>query len=90
MPKAYWIAHVDVRDAERYKDYVAGTRPALERYGGEIPCARRRLRAPGRPGPRSQRGDRVPRPIAGRPRTATIRPNTRLQGHSASRWRTAK
>jgi hypothetical protein len=23
MPKAYWIAHVDVRDPERYKDYVA-------------------------------------------------------------------
>ena len=23
MPKGYWIAHVDVRDAEQYKAYVA-------------------------------------------------------------------
>lgn len=33
MPKAYWIAHVDVRDAERYKDYVATAKPAFERFG---------------------------------------------------------
>jgi uncharacterized protein (DUF1330 family) len=33
MPKGYWIARVDVRDAERYKDYVAAAKPAFERYG---------------------------------------------------------
>jgi uncharacterized protein (DUF1330 family) len=33
MPKGYWIAHVDVRDAEGYKDYVAAAKPAFEKYG---------------------------------------------------------
>lgn len=36
MPKAYWIARVDVHDAERYKDYVATARPAFERYGARF------------------------------------------------------
>jgi uncharacterized protein (DUF1330 family) len=36
MPKGYWIARVDVRDAERYKDYVATARPAFERYGANF------------------------------------------------------
>jgi uncharacterized protein (DUF1330 family) len=36
MPKAYWIAHVDVRDADRYQDYVAGAKPAFERYGAKF------------------------------------------------------
>ena len=36
MPKGYWIAHVDVRDPERYKDYVATARPAFERYGAKF------------------------------------------------------
>jgi uncharacterized protein (DUF1330 family) len=33
MPKGYWIARVDVHNAERYKDYVAAAKPAFERYG---------------------------------------------------------
>ena len=33
MAKAYWVARVDVRDAERYKDYVAAAKPAFERFG---------------------------------------------------------
>jgi uncharacterized protein (DUF1330 family) len=33
MSKGYWIARVDVRDAERYKDYVRLAKPAFERYG---------------------------------------------------------
>ncbi|MCM2291699.1 DUF1330 domain-containing protein [Allorhizobium sp. BGMRC 0089] len=33
MAKGYWIARVDVRDTERYKDYVATAKPAFERYG---------------------------------------------------------
>ena len=36
MPKAYWIAHVDVRDPERYKDYVATAKPAFEKYGANF------------------------------------------------------
>jgi uncharacterized protein (DUF1330 family) len=33
MPKGYWIARVDVRDPEGYKDYVATAKPAFERFG---------------------------------------------------------
>ena len=33
MPKGYWIAHVAVRDPEGYKDYVAASRIAFEKYG---------------------------------------------------------
>jgi len=36
MPKAYWIAHVDVRDPDRYKDYVAAAKPAFEKYGANF------------------------------------------------------
>lgn len=36
MPKAYWIARVDVKDAERYKDYVALAKPAFEKYGAHF------------------------------------------------------
>lgn len=36
MAKGYWIAHVDVRDPERYKDYVATAKPAFERYGANF------------------------------------------------------
>ena len=32
MPKGYWIARVDVRDPEGYKDYVAATRAAFGKY----------------------------------------------------------
>lgn len=36
MPKGYWIARVDIRDAERYKDYVATAKPAFERFGAKF------------------------------------------------------
>ena len=36
MPKGYWIAHVDVRAPERYKDYVATAKPAFEKYGARF------------------------------------------------------
>jgi uncharacterized protein (DUF1330 family) len=36
MPKGYWIARVDVRDTERYKDYVSTARPAFERFGANF------------------------------------------------------
>ena len=33
MPKGYWVAHVDVRDPEKYKDYVAANAIAFKKYG---------------------------------------------------------
>lgn len=36
MAKGYWIARVDVRDPERYKDYVAAAKPAFEKYGAHF------------------------------------------------------
>ncbi|TIU03760.1 MAG: DUF1330 domain-containing protein [Mesorhizobium sp.] len=33
MPKGYWIARVDARDAEGYKDYVTAAKPAFDRFG---------------------------------------------------------
>lgn len=36
MPKGYWIARVDVRDTERYKDYVTTAKPAFERFGAKF------------------------------------------------------
>ena len=36
MPKGYWIARVDVRDTERYKDYVAPTNAVMEKFGGRF------------------------------------------------------
>lgn len=36
MPKAYWIARVDVRDPENYKDYISTARPAFEKYGARF------------------------------------------------------
>lgn len=36
MAKGYWIARVDVRDCERYKDYVSTARPAFERFGANF------------------------------------------------------
>lgn len=33
MTKAYWIARIDVRDTERYKDYVTTAKPAFDRFG---------------------------------------------------------
>ena len=32
MPKAYWIARVDVRDPETYKTYVQTATPAFQRH----------------------------------------------------------
>jgi uncharacterized protein (DUF1330 family) len=36
MPKGYWIARVDVRDQEGYKDYVAAAKIAFEKYGARF------------------------------------------------------
>ena len=36
MPKAYWIAHVDVTDAETYGKYAAIATEAITAHGGEF------------------------------------------------------
>lgn len=36
MPKAYWIARVDVNDAEQYKLYVQRNDPIFAKYGGRF------------------------------------------------------
>ena len=36
MPKAYWIARVDVHDPETYKLYVETAKPAFERYNAKF------------------------------------------------------
>lgn len=36
MPKGYWVARVDVHDAERYPDYVSTAKPAFERFGANF------------------------------------------------------
>jgi len=34
MPKAYWIARVDVSNPEGYAPYAAGAAPAVAKFGG--------------------------------------------------------
>jgi len=34
--KGYWIAHVDITDPERYKDYVAANAAPLKKYGARF------------------------------------------------------
>lgn len=36
MAKGYWIARVDVHDAEAYKNYVARNGVAFAKYGGRF------------------------------------------------------
>lgn len=36
MSKGYWIVHVDVDDAERYKAYVAANAAAFASYGAHF------------------------------------------------------
>lgn len=36
MAKGYWIARVDVNDADRYPDYVSTAKPAFERHGAKF------------------------------------------------------
>lgn len=36
MPKGYWIGRVDVRDAERYKDYITAATPAYQEFGAKF------------------------------------------------------
>ena len=36
MPKAYWIARVDVSDPEAYKKYIETAIPAFQRYNAKF------------------------------------------------------
>jgi uncharacterized protein (DUF1330 family) len=36
MPKGYWIARIDVEDAETYKSYVTAATPAYQKYGAKF------------------------------------------------------
>jgi uncharacterized protein (DUF1330 family) len=36
MPKAYWVARVDVLNADAYRAYVAANGEALSKYGGRF------------------------------------------------------
>lgn len=36
MPKAYWIARVDIRDPELYKEYLARNGKAFAKYGARF------------------------------------------------------
>ena len=36
MPTGYWVARVDVNDAESYKDYVAANGEAFAKFGGRF------------------------------------------------------
>ena len=36
MAKGYWVAHVDVDDMERYKDYIAANAAPFAEYGARF------------------------------------------------------
>jgi uncharacterized protein (DUF1330 family) len=36
MPKAYWVARIDVTDPEAYKQYVAANAAAFAKYGAKF------------------------------------------------------
>ncbi len=36
MSKGYWIARVDIADAERYKAYIAANAPPLAKFGARF------------------------------------------------------
>lgn len=36
MTKGYWVAHVDVDDMERYKDYIAANGEVFAAYGARF------------------------------------------------------
>jgi uncharacterized protein (DUF1330 family) len=46
MPKGYWIAHIDVADAEQYKKYVAANAKPLAKFGARFLVRAGRFEAP--------------------------------------------
>ena len=86
MAKGYWIARVDVADAEAYKAYVAANAGADREVRRSLPGPRRSLREPG--GRQPQRATSCSSSRRTRPRsTATARPSTRRRSGSGCRCR---
>lgn len=46
MPKAYWIARVDVTDSQGYQEYVAANAAAFSKYGARFIVRGGRFEAP--------------------------------------------
>ncbi len=46
MAKGYWIAHVDVTDADTYKNYIAGNVAAFTKYGARYVVRAGRFESP--------------------------------------------
>lgn len=46
MPKGYWIARVDVTDAEGYKEYVTANATAFSKYGARFVVRGGKFEAP--------------------------------------------
>jgi uncharacterized protein (DUF1330 family) len=46
MPKGYWVARVDVDDAEKYKRYVAANAAAFAQFGARFLVRGGRFEAP--------------------------------------------
>jgi uncharacterized protein (DUF1330 family) len=46
MPKAYWIARVDVSDPQGYQEYVAANAAAFSKYGARFLVRGGRFEAP--------------------------------------------
>lgn len=46
MPKAYWVARVDVHDSEAYKGYVAANAVAFAKFGARFLVRGGRFEAP--------------------------------------------
>jgi uncharacterized protein (DUF1330 family) len=46
MPKGYWVARVDVEDAEKYKRYVAANAVAFAQFGARFLVRGGRFEAP--------------------------------------------
>jgi len=46
MPKAYWVARLDVTDPEGYKEYVAANAAAFSKYGARFLVRGGRFEAP--------------------------------------------
>ena len=88
MAKGYWIAHVEVRDPEGYKDYVAAARIAFDKYGAKMLArggAYEQTEGRDRPATWSSSSRR-----SRRRRTATTRRNTRRPGRSALKYAEAE
>jgi uncharacterized protein (DUF1330 family) len=59
MPKGYWIARVDVRDEDAYRDYITANAKALTKFGARFIVRGGPIREPGGSCPGSKRRPRI-------------------------------